>query len=216
MKTFCLIFSLFIFLYFQGQSVYNPTKVVMDISSCFQPAQAYVMLSRCQTLDQVFILDKLDPAKLKINQGAYGELKRLEMISINRNPSSWYRKGSVIHVASFNCAGLLPHITDMRMDQKLLNADLILVQETSLFNDELGQASCQIPGYHGFFASVGNGKGVAAYARKRMDIDNIKEANFQISTLKGEGGVDIFNVYRSHGANDAKVMEALRQKLDEG
>ena len=31
-----------------------------------------------------------------------------------------------------------------------------------------------------------------------------------------EGGVDIFNVYRSHGANDAKVMEALRQKLDEG
>ena len=49
-----------------------------------------------------------------------------------------------------------------------------------------------------------------------MDIDNIKKINFQISTLKVEEGVDIFNVYRSHGANDAKVMEALRQKLDEG
>ena len=203
-------------MYFQGQSVYYPTKVVMDLSSCFQPAQGYVMLSRCQTMDQVFILDKLDPAKLKINQGAYGELKRLEMISINRNPSSWYCKDNVIHVASFNCAGLLPHLNDMKMDQKLLNADLIQVQETSLYTDEQGQASCQLPGYHGFFASVGNGKGVAAYTRKSMDFDYIKGTNFQISTLKGGGGVDIINVYRSQGANDAKVTEALREKIDEG
>ena len=188
----------------------------MDISSCFQPAQAYVMLSRCQTLDQVFILDKLDPAKLRINQGAYGELKRLEMISINRNPSSWYSKDNVIHVASFNCNGLLPHIADMRRDHKLLNADLMQIQETSLFTDELGHSSCQIPGYNGNFASVGNGKGVAAYTKKIMDFNCIKETNFQISTLRGEGGVDIINVYRSHGANDAKVMEALRQEIDEG
>ena len=188
----------------------------MDISSCFQPAQAYVMLSRCQTLDQVFILDKLDPTKLKINQGAYGELKRLEMISINRNPSTWYSKENVIHVASFNCNGLLPHIADMRRDNKLLNADLIQVQETSLFTDELGHTSCQISGYNGYFASVGNGKGVAAYTRKSMDFDCIKEHNFQISMLRGGEGVDIINVYKSHGANDAKVMEALRQEIDEG
>ena len=186
----------------------------MDISSCFQPAQAYVMLSRCQTINQVYILDKLDPAKLKISQGAYGELKRLEMISINRNPSSWYCKDNVINVASFNCAGLLPHIADMRKDQKLHYANIIQVQETSLAIDEQGQASCQLSGYHGYFASVGNGKGVAAYARKSMDFDCIKEPNFQISTLRGE--VDIINVYRSHGANDAKVMESLRQKIDEG
>ena len=187
----------------------------MDISSCFQPAQAYVMLSRCQTLEQVYILEKLDPGKLNINQGAYGELKRLEMISINRNPSPWYSKDNVIHIASFNCAGLLPHIADMRMDQKLLNADLIQVQETSLFTDELGHTSCQIPGYNGYFGSVGNGKGVAAYTKKSMDFDCIKGTNFQVSTLRG-GGVDIINVYRSHGANDAKLIEALRQKIDEG
>ena len=80
--------------------------------------------------------------------------------------------------------------------------------------DEQGQASCQILGYHGFFASVGNGKGVAAYTRKTMDFDCTKEPNFQISTLRGE--IDLINVYRSHGANDAKVMEALRENLDEG
>ena len=61
---------------------------------------------------------------------------------------------------------------------------------------------------------MGNGKGIAAYTRVSMDFDTIKEPNFQISTLKGD--VDIINVYRSHGANDAKVMEALRQRIDEG
>ena len=186
----------------------------MDLSSCFQPAQAYVMLSRCQTIDQVYILDKLDPAKLNINQGAYNELKRLEMISLNRNPSTWYTKDSVIHIASFNCAGLLAHITDMRADRKLLNADMIQVQETSLSTDEQGQTSCQIPGYEVNFASVGNGKGIASYSKKRLNFECIKEPLYQISVQRGE--VDYINVYRSNGANDAKVVEALREKVDEG
>ena len=74
----------------------------------------------------------------------------------------------------------------------------------------------KIPVTFNWVASVGNGRGVAAYTRKSIDFDCIKENNFQISTLRGEGGVDIFNVYRSHGANDAKVIEALRLKIDEG
>ena len=172
------------------------------------------MLSRCQTMEQVYILEKLDPAKLNVNQGAYNELKRLEMISLNRNPSTWHTKDNGINVASFNCAGLLAHINDMRADQKLLNADLIQVQETSLFTDEQGQESCQLTGFDANFASVGNGKGIASYTKKRLAFDCIREPLYQISVLKGE--VDIINVYRSSGANDAKVMEALREKIDEG
>ena len=186
----------------------------MDISSCFQPAQAYVMLSRCQTIEQVYILDKLDPAKLNVNQGAYNELKRLEMISLNRNPSTWCIKDNGINVASLNCAGLLAHIADMKVDQKLLNADIIQVQETSLCTDEQGQNSCLIPGYNAHFASVGNGKGIASYTKKRLAFDCVREPLYQISVLRGE--VDHINVYRSSGANDAKVMESLREKIDEG
>ena len=171
------------------------------------------MLSRCQSIEQVYILDKLDPAKLNINQGAFNELKRLEMISLNRNPSDWF-KDYGIHIASFNCAGLLSHIPDIRMDQKLLNADLIQIQETSLCTDEQGQACCQIPGYHAHFGSVGNGKGVATYTRKSMGYRITKESNFQISTLKGD--VDVINVYRSSGANVTAVMDALEKEIDKG
>ena len=64
------------------------------------------------------------------------------------------------------------------------------------------------------FASVGNGKGIASYNRKYFNFDCIKEPLYQISVLRGE--VDLINVYRSSGANDAKVMESLRQMIDEG
>ena len=186
----------------------------MDIGSCFQPAQSYVMLSRVQCMEQVFILNKLDPSKMNINQGAFRELKRLELISFNKNPPLWYSKDSDLHIASFNCNGLLPHIADIRMDQKLLNADLIQVQETSLESDEQGQESCQILGYYAHFGSVGNGKGVATYTKKSMGFQSIKEPNYQISRLSGD--VDFINVYRSSGANVSNVMDALEKEIDEG
>ena len=172
------------------------------------------MLSRVQCMEQVYILNKLDPSKMNINQGAFRKLKRLEMISFNKNPPVWYSKDSDLHIASFNCAGLLPHIADIRMDQKLLHADLIQVQESSLISDEQGEASCQILGYYAHFGSVGNGKGVATYSRKRMGFENIKEPNYQISRFRGD--VDFINVYRSSGANVSSVMDELEKEIDEG
>ena len=165
-------------------------------------------------MEQVFILNKLDPSKMNINQGAFRELKRLELISFNKNPPLWYSKDSDLHIASFNCNGLLPHIADIRMDQKLLNADLIQVQETSLRSDEQGQASCQILGYYGHFDSVGNGKGIATYTRKSMGFESIKQPNYQISRSRGD--VDYINVYRSSGANVSSVMDELEKEIDEG
>ena len=73
----------------QGQSILAPTKVVMDIDSVFGKAMAYVMLSRVQSLDQVYILGKLNPKKITVDQKCLEELKRLERISINRNPTPW-------------------------------------------------------------------------------------------------------------------------------
>ena len=140
--------------------------------------------------------------------------RRLELISFNHNPSLWFSKNSTLHIASFNCAGLLSHNVDMKMDQKLLHADLIQVQETSLLSDEQGQARCQIPGFYAHFGSVGNGKGVATYTRKSMGFESIKEPNYQISVSRGD--LDFINVYRSSGANVSSVMDAIEKEIDEG
>ena len=44
---------------FQGQTVKAPQKVVIDLKSVFEAAQAYVMASRVQELDQLYILEEL-------------------------------------------------------------------------------------------------------------------------------------------------------------
>ena len=49
----------------QGQTIPYPVKVVLDINSIFEDAQAHVMLSRVQQLEQVYILQRIDESKIR-------------------------------------------------------------------------------------------------------------------------------------------------------
>ena len=77
---------------FQGQTIAWPSKAVVDLRKVFQSAQSYVMLSRIQFLDQLFILEELPEKKLSSDSKALAEVRRLEEVSINQNPSAWYKE----------------------------------------------------------------------------------------------------------------------------
>ena len=62
---------------FQGQTVQKPMCLVVDLMTVREPAQAYVMLSRVQELDQVFIVEKLPVDKLKPSNVALRTLHRI-------------------------------------------------------------------------------------------------------------------------------------------
>ena len=49
----------------QGQTIHSPAKVVLDLNSIFVDAQAHVMLSTVQQLDQVYILDSSDQTHIR-------------------------------------------------------------------------------------------------------------------------------------------------------
>ena len=49
----------------QGQTIPWPMTVVLDLNSIFEDAQAHVMLSRVQRLQQVYILESLDDSKIR-------------------------------------------------------------------------------------------------------------------------------------------------------
>ena len=74
-----------------SQTIPAPMTVALDLKSVFDPAQAYVMLSRVQSLEQIFIVDCLKSEKINIANTALKELQRLQKISINSNPSAWDR-----------------------------------------------------------------------------------------------------------------------------
>ena len=71
----------------QGQTVPSPLTVALDTESIFEDAQAHVMLSHVQQMNQVFIVDKFNDSKIRTSKKAQDENKRLEEISIYKNPS---------------------------------------------------------------------------------------------------------------------------------
>ena len=67
----------------QGSTVLRPDSLAIDLTSVKEAAQAYVMMSRVQSIDQLYILDKLPREKLYPSQKAMEELQRLLKISLN-------------------------------------------------------------------------------------------------------------------------------------
>ena len=65
----------------QGQTIAKPLKLVVDLSKVFEAAQAYVMLSRVQELEQLIIIEEVDRIRETANPCASDQL-RLE----NRPP----------------------------------------------------------------------------------------------------------------------------------
>merc|ERR1712079_944654 len=96
--------------FYQGQSIPEPAKVIVDLNSTFQCAQSYVMLSRIQTIDQLYIIGSFNESTLKTSYVSLQELKRLESISFNRNPIMWEEENKkFMNIAMLNCAGLEAH-----------------------------------------------------------------------------------------------------------
>ena len=76
----------------QGSTIPKPAIVALDIESCFEPAQAYVMLSRVQELSQIIIIEKLTPSKLNPNIKAKSELQSMNERSFQDNLTNWSNK----------------------------------------------------------------------------------------------------------------------------
>merc|ERR1711954_311447 len=106
---------------FQGQTVKAPQKVVIDLRSVFEAAQAYVMGSRVQELDQLYILEELPPEKIYANQSALAEMDRLVQVSKNNNPNKWENKEnrSTTKISFLNCRSLKNKFNNIKSDWSL-------------------------------------------------------------------------------------------------
>ena len=189
----------------QGANIPYPTEVVMDLKSVFEPSQGYVMLSRVQRLEQIYILDNFDNKYLKVSETGLMERNRLDAISFNKNPTAWRTDSpTTVHIASLNCAGLNAHYEDILLDEKLLRADVLHLDETSVL--ESTESRYQIPGFIATFGSVGNGKGIVTYSKEDHMQETIARPKFQIVKTEVTQNLDSINVYRS---SDASILDTL-------
>ena len=103
---------------------------------------------------------------------------------------------------------------DIKVDQKLLIADIILLQETSL---EIGSANQSIISTHPIMLHVkqGRGKGVSIYMKEKYDDKTITIGQgYQMAAISCKG-LKIINVYRSSTGSKEEICDKFDEWIDD-
>ena len=202
---------------FQGQTVAKPNSLVVDVVSAHQPGMVYVMLSRCCSLEQLNILNKMDPDKIMVNQDVKAEAKRMAKVSINNKPCNWMNPTAAgLKVCSLNVKSLRRHIDDVKTDPALVQSDILCLQELWLHPGEEEGEQYQLEGYRAHFTCVGPGKGVAVYVRDKTasyTYHDISEPFLQLGKVS-LADLDIITIYRSQEEPLLKAAHHLKEFIN--
>ena len=203
----------------QGQTVKSPEKVVIDAKAASKsdPAQVYVMLSRVQELEQLYILEKFPEDCIRVSKAAMQEIERLMSVSVNRNPSQWESEndGKITKICFLNCRSIVNKFHSIKSDRSLQKSDLIILTETWLEQSK-SVNEYQLPEFTACFNSVGRGRGIACYFNNKVKhVVDINHVGFSITKLKTEK-IDIIGVYRSHNGSVVAIIEELQTLVDTG
>ena len=193
----------------QGATVCKPDPLILDLRHVMEPAQAYVMLSRVQALNQLYIIDEIPPKKIYPSPVAIEELSRLKLIS-NNDTEMNIRKFTVI--TSLNIRSLPKHINDLRNDYKVRTSKMICIQETWC-SDNYDSSHLNIDGFNLHLSNHGNGKGIATYYKNNFQLTGeMNTEKFQMSKFSSNE-CHVVNVYRSQGADTTSFIENLNKLI---
>ena len=192
----------------QGQTVKDGTKMVIHWSKKLQQSMAYVMLSRSENPDDIYIVGTLDPKKIRCNQNALKQVNELKKMSLPFK----IKDVCYLSIISLNIRSLRKHYQDLNLDFKAMSKDLICLQETWLHPGE--EKKFEIDGHESIFAACGEGKGLATYSKEKFLQQSIliaKDNSFSIMKMLVKD-VTVISVYLSKEAKElVEIVEFLEQ-----
>ena len=127
-------------------------------------ALVFVMLSRSERVEDIYISGELDMSKIKCNPESLEESKRLEEIFNQSEKEKDEKRARCIKISYLNVRSMRSadgHANDVERDNVIMDADMFGLGETWL---EKG-SEVHFDGYSSHFANFGKGKGVAGYSR---------------------------------------------------
>ena len=176
---------------------------------------AYVMLGRTELLSDMYIAGDFNVDQIKCDQSALAESNRLLEIfdnsqkeQIDKRLGLW--KISYLNVRSIKSAD--GHREDVRHDNFLMDADMFGLGETWLEKDD----KVDFEGYLGYYASFGNGKGVAGYTKLNLisPPKTISSETYSAVFLRTNDFIIIF-VYLSHNYKRKELFQLLDTWISE-
>ena len=95
----------------QGQTIKQPTAVVVDLRYARNEAQVYVMLSRAQSLSQIYIINNLYEEKWRASRSGLKEFDSGLENAINVDKQDEEKQFEIL---SLNVLSLRKHIQDLQ------------------------------------------------------------------------------------------------------
>ena len=177
----------------------------MNWSSNLPRGLAYVMLSRAERLEDIYITGRFNPEKIKCVPEALIEAQRLDEISLTNLSTDVGHRDQDLRLSFVNIRSLRKNFEYLQTDQNMLEHEMIFVTETwgdtyTYFNLE---------GYNCAFANQGRGKGVGVFFKKDASIQKCEQDLFQFIKLRKET-ITVFCIYISKGCDFKKVVESLK------
>ena len=199
----------------QGQTIERPWKCVVDITTVFEGAQAYVMLSRVKELDQIFILNELPDKKMYPITKALDEMIRLEEVSINNNLSSWDKPkhSEIMKISFLNTRSLVNKFENIKSDLSLQQSDMMVLAETWISKKE-DKNKYELTNFEDHLINSGRGKGIAVFFKKEFQhICDLNEDNISITKMSSQD-IDIIGIYKSNGGTLDKLVNNIQDLID--
>ena len=188
----------------QGSTVPKPDTLAIDLKSVREAATAYVMCSRVQYINQLFILNQFLPDKIYPSEAAMKELSRLKDIALNHKEDDLRE---AILITSLNVRSLPRHHKNLLNDPQI-HGKVIALQETWCDVDG-AYAHLNMPGYSMSMVNAGRGKGIVTYFNPEFQPSGmINNERYQILRVSSKD-LDVINVYISRGANRANFLKDL-------
>ena len=167
---------------------------------------AYVMLSRVESIDQLYILESLNETKIYGNSNAIKELRKMKKMSVNQKPSVWNNLNTACtRISSLNCGSLRHQLPHIKEDTILNISDVICFTETWLWENE-DTSRYKLDGYKAHHLAMGKGKGISVYYResKFRHIEDVTTEKIQLTKLSGKS-LDLIAVYKAPKGNNGML-----------
>ena len=159
--------------------------------------------------------EELNSNKIKACPKVISENKRMESVSVNKNPRGWNNQSTKgLRISSLNVRSLRKHIEDVKSDIQLLQSDMICLQETWLDEAESNGNQYEVDGYDCYYNSQGRGKGTAVYIKKGQfkHSKDVKKPNLQMSKFTSTN-LDVIVIYRSQEESLSSVKSQLKSLI---
>ena len=143
------------------------SKLIVHWSGNLQDGMAYVMLSRCERLQDIYIVGDFAKSGIKCNSYAIVETEELDKAfdqRMSKEEEDWNTSLSVSYLNVRSIESMDGHIVEVAKETLLTKSNIFALGETWLSEGE----ERKVEGFHDTYQSNGKGKGIAVYSKEHQ------------------------------------------------